>query len=470
MDESRALALELARDLDPAPEHIRRIARATSSEAASWAFTQWQLRRVALRKFALANEMLFVREALEQATGEVLAAYRASRFVAAGAAGGDSTGLINEMTGTSRRLPSHATHSQEPEPMPRPPSPAPSQPQSAPDLAAEERGWGSGEGECTAVGEPPPQPSPTGVGEGAHDPMPPSSHGWRPPADAVEVADLTCGIGGDLIALARVGRATGFELDPERAECARHNLCVHGLEARVRVESCLDHLHEFRYAFADPARRVGGRRSTDIADFQPDPHMIAAAMRDMELGGIKLSPLLPDTVLASFGGRVEFLSFAGECREALVWLGRRAGEPGTYAVWTDGSRVEVLPSTDPPPHEDQAMAMIAEADPSAIRAHALGNFGCAALGDSNGYLTGDEIPPSVWLRRYEVLFDGPWRPKTIQAELQRLGAKVTSVKTRTKGAEVEEASKKLKPAGPKPVVLILYPVGPKVRAAITIPA
>lgn len=320
------------------------------------------------------------------------------------------------------------------------PSPAPSRSQNTRDSAAEERCWGRGDGEDSAGREPHPQ-----------------------------VADLTCGIGGDLIALASVGRATGFELDPERAECARHNLSVHGVSAQVRVESCLDHLDQFQYAFADPARRVGGRRTTDIADFQPDPIQVAAAMREMELGGIKLSPLLPDSVLAAFGGRVEFVSYGGECREALVWLGRQAGESGTYAVWTDGSRDEVLPSTDPPTRVEETLGMIAEADPAAIRAHALGGFECAGLGDSNGYLTADDIVPSVWLRRYEVLFDGPWRPKAIQDELRRLDGKVTAVKTRAKGAEVDEAAKKLKDVGPRRVVLILYPVGPKVRAALVVP-
>jgi hypothetical protein len=78
--EVRLSALELSRDLTATPANILRIAKATSDEAARWAFGQWELRAKARTKFAEADRMLFVREALEQATGEAIARYHASRF------------------------------------------------------------------------------------------------------------------------------------------------------------------------------------------------------------------------------------------------------------------------------------------------------------------------------------------------------------------------------------------------------
>lgn len=73
-------ALSLAEGLSATASHIQRIASKTSSEAASWAFTQWELRRRAKAKFALADQMLFTRPGLEMATHEEVASYHASLF------------------------------------------------------------------------------------------------------------------------------------------------------------------------------------------------------------------------------------------------------------------------------------------------------------------------------------------------------------------------------------------------------
>ena len=49
----------------------------------------------------------------------------------------------------------------------------------------------------------------------------------------VEVVDLSCGIGADLIALARRGKAMGVDIDEEHVDYARWNLEVHDLEGKV---------------------------------------------------------------------------------------------------------------------------------------------------------------------------------------------------------------------------------------------
>lgn len=53
-----------------------------------------------------------------------------------------------------------------------------------------------------------------------------------------KVLDLGCGAGGNAIAFARCGaRVTAYELDPKRAEMARHNCEVYGVRDRVQVRS-----------------------------------------------------------------------------------------------------------------------------------------------------------------------------------------------------------------------------------------
>ena len=61
---------------------------------------------------------------------------------------------------------------------------------------------------------------------------PPGRPGRASPGRAV--VDLTCGIGGDLVAFARAGLTTaGVDLDPLRVEMARANLAALGLGGAV---------------------------------------------------------------------------------------------------------------------------------------------------------------------------------------------------------------------------------------------
>ncbi len=346
-------------------ETTREIARRLGEDAARWAGLQRELKTKARAKFGPdADRMLFVREALEQASDPRCAAYRAARF----------------------------------------------------------------------------------------------------PAGA-EVMDLTAGIGADLLALARRGPARGIELDPERAAYAAHNAGVPVL--------CADALATppAPYWTADPARRAGGRRLVAADDYAPPLSALVARAATARLAAIKLSPLLPDPVLegpllGASGGGLEFLSAGGECREAVLWLGPEAA-PGRRAVLLTGADVHTLPASDPAREvAGVPAAYLFDADPAAVRAHALGAFeGLAPLGDAPGYLTGDLPLDTPWLRRYRVLAAAPLHAKDLRETLRRLNLRVFETKKRGVG---EEPLAKLKalPKDGDSASLVLYAVGRSVRYAL----
>jgi hypothetical protein len=380
MDPLRLKALQLVGALPPyrapllhrghaSPSELDRIGRQTSPDAARWAATQWDLRRRAMSKFERGREMLFTREALEQASHERIAAWHASRFPAG-------------------RL----------------------------------------------------------------------------------VADLTCGIGGDLIALAARGTAIGFELDAERAGMARHNLALHGMEAEVRVADSLASDWEFEYAGADPARRVEGRRTLDPSEFEPSPLELALRFQRLRLGGMKLTPMLPDEFLARLGPRLEFVSLGGECREVVAWSGSEA-EAGRVAVHVESG--ETLGAADAPGGLQSPGRYLYEADPAAIRAHALGTlcrrFHLSPLGTSNGYLTADAPCTSPWIDGFEVVYSGKADLKATRLQLRELDARVQAVKVRGVRQEPELLRRQLKSDGADEVALVVYPVGKSVRHALVKP-
>jgi hypothetical protein len=285
----------------------------------------------------------------------------------------------------------------------------------------------------------------------------------------VPVCDLTVGIGADMIALARRGPALGYEIDNDRADLARHNLRVHGLEAEVINESW-ETLERADYYFLDPARREGGRRTLDPSEFLPNPLTVIERFRSAILGVVKLSPMLPDSFLESIGSRLEFLSLGGECREALVIVGNNA-KAGRFAVHVETG--EVLAASDSSPHIDEPGEFLHEADPAAIRAHSLGTLAeqhdLRLLGDSNGYLTGEHVPPTPWLKSYRVVSSDRFDLSELKKKLNVLGASTPVLKQKGAGQDLDALRRKLNLKGTRQLLVALYPVGKSVRAAVLEP-
>lgn len=285
--------------------------------------------------------------------------------------------------------------------------------------------------------------------------------------EGVLVADLTAGIGGDLIALARRGPAIGFELDPERLDAARYNLAACGVDAKLRGEDCLAADWSWQYAFADPARRVGGRRTLDPGEFEPDPRLLAERFGTLSLGVQKLSPLLHDAYLESLGPSVRFVSCGGECREALVSAGSEAKRERMAVHVESGETLESGP--DAPAIADLAEFFF-DADPAAVRAHCLGalaqRHGLLAVGDSRGYLTGPQPIDSPWLRAYRLLYHGRADASQTHARLKSLGAASPEIKQRQANIDADKLRKLLKCEGSRRLSVAVWPLGRSLRHAI----
>jgi hypothetical protein len=284
------------------------------------------------------------------------------------------------------------------------------------------------------------------------------------------VVDMTCGIGADSIALAKRGPTSAFDLDEDRVAYARWNLSVHGLSAEVTLGDSLAQ-PAGAYAFADPARRVDGRRTRDAAKYSPNPADIVRHLTNVRLGGIKLSPLLPDAYLEGLGGRLEFLSFGGECREAIVWLGSEVA-PRRVAVHVEsGLELDASETYLPPCEEPQPGHYFYEADPAAIRAHGLPalaqDFGLQPLADTNGYLVGPSLVESPWLRGFEVLYHGRGGAKETRAALRELGGGRIVVKSRgLPDLDPAKMAKQLNGDGPRELTVVAWQLGKSVKHTI----
>lgn len=277
------------------------------------------------------------------------------------------------------------------------------------------------------------------------------------------VADLTVGIGADLIALARRGPAMGFEKNPQRAEIARHNLRALGLHAQIRTEDCLQGRWDFSHAFADPARRSHEGRSSDPFRSDPPLDALLPRLRQLRLAVLKLSPMVRDEDLARVGGCIEFLGAGWECREALVVLDSRGEGAGSVrAALVDGSTLHPEPA---PSASEEPRSFLLEAHPAAIRAGCLGTlchrFRQTLLGDSNGYLTSDEAVETPWLKCYAVLWSDAADRKRTQTALRRLGGRIVDVKHRAPGPA--PSPRAFGAEGDRRLLLAVWPVGRSLR-------
>ncbi|MBN8690506.1 MAG: hypothetical protein J0L72_06890 [Armatimonadetes bacterium] len=279
----------------------------------------------------------------------------------------------------------------------------------------------------------------------------------------VRVLDMTCGIGADSMALAKHCDLVGAELDPERAFYAEFNLEAMSLNGEIR---CIDsyELHpNFEFAFADPGRRQGGKRIVDPDEYLPNPSEIASRGSHLSLLGIKLSPVVPDSYLESLGGRTEFVSFGRECREACVWKSPDRDYSVSCVHIESGESLASRPITAV---IDEPGEFLYDADPAAVRAHALGNFNAAALGDSPGYLTADHSIESPWLRRYRVLWYGRFDVSDIKSTLKKLDSKTPEIKQRGTEQDLIALRKKWILKGDQECIVVLFRVQKSIRAII----
>ncbi len=160
------------------------------------------------------------------------------------------------------------------------------------------------------------------------------------------VIDLTCGIGGDLVAFARAGlTAAGIDLDPLRVELARANLAALGLGGAVEVgdATTLD-VSPFATAYADPARRSARGRTFRADDWTPPWSFVESLLTGRAC--VKVAPGIPHSLVPD-GVEAEWVSDQGEVKEAVLWSPTLASADRRATVIGRGGLATLTEDDDP---------------------------------------------------------------------------------------------------------------------------
>jgi SAM-dependent methyltransferase len=286
------------------------------------------------------------------------------------------------------------------------------------------------------------------------------------------VIDLTCGIGGDLIAFARAGLTTaGIDLDPLRVEMARANLAALDLGGAIGVgdATTLD-VSPFATAYADPARRGARGRSFNAADWTPPWSYVRSLLTGRAC--VKVAPGIPHTLVPP-GVEAEWVSDQGEVKEAVLWSPALASADRRATVIGRGGLATLTEEDDPGADVGTVAAFLYEPDGAVIRAGLVTAVAAGVQGHlldrRIAYVASEAAYRSPFARGYRVVEELPYREKQLRAALRERHVGTLTIKKRGVDVAPEQLRKRLGLEGDVAATIVLTRVAGEGTALLVEP-
>ncbi|HUD38522.1 MAG TPA: hypothetical protein VMR14_16595 [Streptosporangiaceae bacterium] len=428
------------------------------AELVAAALTQQALRFAGRAKFSRADEMLFTRAGLEQASSEVTSRHAARRFAGARVVADLCCGIGGNLT---------ALAAQQPDGEPR-------------------HGWRIGVARGTPMRQRCGVPQAEGSGKGRET----GGGASRGAGDGSLMREAVIGV----------------DSDPVSLEFARHNVSVYAPLARVGYV-CADvrelELGGIDAVFIDPARR-DARGRLPAGRYQPELDWCLGLADRVPAVGIKAAPGLRRELVPA-GWETEFVAVGRELKEALLWSPELAGPRSRATVLPSGATLTssaTLALSDPPtsPTSQAATAATTLAEPGsasgdAPRAEAVpvaapGEFlfdpnpavtraglvtslarqlGAWQIDPMIAFLSADKPAMTPFARTLRVIESAPWHEKRFAARLRQLGIGSADIRRRGLAGDVEQIHHRLGLRGPGAATIVLTRVSDRPWGLICVP-
>jgi SAM-dependent methyltransferase len=289
-------------------------------------------------------------------------------------------------------------------------------------------------------------------------------------AGGANLADLCCGIGGDLAALAATGEVAGrrllaVDLNPVHARLARHNADVYGAAGRVHavIADVRDiPLTGIDAVFIDPARRDDARRFR-AGTCEPPLAWCFELTLKVPAVCVKAAPGL-DTSLVPAGWEVEFIADGRDLKEAVLWSPALSGPAARRATILPGGFTMVR-HPGPPVDIREPGEFLLDPSPAVTRAGLVEDLarqvGAWKIDPQIAFLsTASEVTTS-FARTLTVIDSAPWTEKRFAARLRELGVGAADLRRRGLAGDVEQIRRRLRLQGPHRATIVLTRVRDK---------
>ena len=282
------------------------------------------------------------------------------------------------------------------------------------------------------------------------------------------ILDLGCSIGSDTLTLAQVAPTTGIDNDPLRLAMANQNAKALNIPANFIQGDITCPAWSLSFAqtpsqtegltmFFDPARRKDHRRAFSVEDYTPPLSIIKEWLPRYPALGVKISPGVNLDEISKYDCEVEFISFKGELKEAVLWFGplktiqkRATLLPGPHTLTAE--ELPQIPLSEP-------LAYIYEPDPAILRAGLVTAVGAQLnanqLDPEIAYLTTDTLSETPYACSWEIEDWIPFQLKRLRAAMRERNVGRVTVKKRGSPLVPEELIHDLRLEGEEEKIVFL---------------
>ncbi len=272
------------------------------------------------------------------------------------------------------------------------------------------------------------------------------------------VADLCCGIGGDLTALAAGRRVLAADRDPLHLRMARANAGAYGVAAGVTAVAADVRdltLRGVDAVFIDPARRAGQRRLR-AGDSEPPLAWCLGLADTVARTGIKAAPGLPRDAVPP-GWELEFIAVGRDLKEAVAW---------SPALATAATRATVLPGGHtltpgrggPVPVRPPG-GFLLDPSPAVTRAGVVEDLarllGAWKIDERIAFLSAGTAVRTPFARTLQVIDSAPWNQRNLPARLRALDVGGVDIRRRGLAGDVTELHRRLRLSGSRRATLVM---------------
>ena len=274
-----------------------------------------------------------------------------------------------------------------------------------------------------------------------------------------KIVDLTCGIGGNAIFLAKNSKIVVVDLENTSIEMAKLNAEAYGVEKNIefRVGNAFFHIDEDADAFfLDPMRsREGKTKSRSIFNSQPRLNEILPRLLKVSANiCVKISPAFDYKEVQNLSEHpeIELISENNENKVALLWFGDLRKNKRKATLFVNNEKIELNNQNNVNDIQivEEPLKYIYEPNKAIIKAHLIDEIAqehnLSKINKNIAFLTKDSLVKEGKdkFRIFKLVQCRPFSAKELKKDLKIIGASRISVINRGTPILPEKLIKDLK--------------------------